>query len=36
MGAPEIEERLVKDFTDDDGVDIVVAKFLKVHAVLPL
>jgi len=29
MAGPEIDEKLLHDFTEDDGVDIVVAKFLK-------
>jgi len=33
MAGPEIDEKLLQDFTEDDGVDIVVAKFLKVRDV---
>ena len=35
MAGPEIDEKLLHDFTEDDGVDIVVAKFLKVYTLHP-
>ena len=32
IAGPEIDDKLLSEFLDDDGVDIVVAKFIKVYS----
>ena len=31
IAGPEIDDKLLSEFLDDDGVDVVVAKFIKVQ-----
>ena len=33
IAGPEIDDKLLSEFLDDDGVDVVVAKFIKVRKV---